>query len=258
MDLTWFNSNSWMIDIGGKRILLDPWLVGSLVFGNLPWLFKGEQTTSYPIPEHIDLILLSQGLEDHSHTPTLEQLDPNIPVVGSPNAAKVVEKLGFTQVTSLSHGETFTLSNQVEIKAVPGSPIGPQLVENGYLLKEFESGNTIYYEPHGFHSPLIQEAAPIDVVITPLIDLKLPLLGSIIKGQKSALQLCQWLRPQVILPTAESGDVIYKGLLNSLLSIAGSTEEFSSLLKVNNLAIRVIEPKPGEMFTLELDEQSSI
>lgn len=60
------------IEMGGQRILLDPWLIGTLVFGNLPWLFKGSRATSSPIPENIDLILLSQGLEDLTHPPTLQ------------------------------------------------------------------------------------------------------------------------------------------------------------------------------------------
>ncbi len=253
MYLTYLDSNSWLIEINEKRILLDPWLVGSLVFGNLNWLFKGDKKVIRPIPDRIDLILLSQGLEDHAHTPTLKQLDRAIPVVASPNAAKVVKELGYSQITSLAHGQKFRLEEKVEIKAVPGSPIGPQLVENGYLIKDLQNGYSIYYEPHGYHSTTIKEAAPVDVVITPIIDLKLPLLGSVIKGQQSALQACQWLQPQVILPTAAGGDVSFEGLLNSLLSTSGSAEEFRSLLAQNNLDTQVIEPKSGETFELKLN-----
>lgn len=252
MDLTYLDSNSWLIEMGGKRILLDPWLVGSLVFGNLPWLFKGEKQTSRPIPENIDLILLSQGLEDHAHPPTLKQLDRNIPVVGSPSAAKVVQELGYSQIKALKHGEESTFDG-IKIKAFPGSPIGPTLVENGYLIEELVSNYTLYYEPHGYHSPSLKEAAPVDVVITPIVDLKLPLVGSVIKGQKSALEVCQQLQPQVVLPTAAGGDVMFEGLLNSFLSAEGSAEEFQALLSQNNLSTQVIEPRPGEAFSLELE-----
>jgi L-ascorbate metabolism protein UlaG (beta-lactamase superfamily) len=256
MKLTWLDSNSWLIEFAGKRILLDPWLVGSLTFSNLSWLFKGEKNTPRPIPEQIDLILLSQGLEDHAHPPTLKQLDRNIPVVASPNAAKVVRELGYVQVTALAHGESFTFANQVEIKAVPGSPIGPQLVENGYLLKDLESDRTIYYEPHGYHSPSLKENAPVDVVITPIIDLKIPLLGSVIKGQQSALELCKWLQPQVIVPTAAGGDITFEGLLMSVLRAEGSVETFRALLAKNNLLTRAIEPKPGEAFEVGLEKRA--
>ena len=253
MNLTYLDVNSWLIEIEGKRILLDPWLVGTLVFGNLPWLFEEKKHNLPAIPENIDLILLSQGLEDHAHTPTLKELDHNIPVVASPSATKVVQELGYTNVTCLDHGESFTLANKVEIKAVPGSPIGPTLVENGYILSGLATQKALYYEPHGYHSPSLQEVAPIDVVITPIISIKLPLLGAVIKGQNSALEVCQRLKPQVILSTAGGDDVSFSGLLASLLRKQGSVQAFKSLLEQNNLATQAIEPKSGEKYQLQLN-----
>ncbi|MBD1936288.1 MBL fold metallo-hydrolase [Microcoleus sp. FACHB-68] len=258
MQLTWLDSNSWLINMAGLRILLDPWLVGPLVFGNLPWLFKGDRPKAREIPENIDLILLSQGLEDHTHPPTLKQLNRNIPVVGSPSAVKVVKELGFTQVTALAHGGGFTVANKVEIKATPGSPIGPQLVENGYLLKDLDAGTTLYYEPHGYHSPALKASAPVDVVIVPIVDLALPLVGSIIKGSQSALEVAKLLQPQVMLPTAAGGDVIFEGLLMSILRAVGSLDEFRSLLAQNNLSTQVIDAKPGEAFEIQLQNRAVI
>lgn len=255
MHLTWLDSNTWLIEIGGQRILIDPWLVDALTFGNLNWLFKGSRTQNHSIPENIDLILLSQGLEDHAHPPTLKQLNRNIPVVGSVNAAKVVQKLGYTTVTTLAHGETFTLNQNVEIKATKGSSIGPNVVENGYLIKDLESKLTIYYEPHGFHDPSLQSAAPVDVIITPIMDLALPLIGSIIKGTDTALEVAKWLKPQVMLPTANPGDVIYEGLLINWLRAVGSIEDFRSRLAQNHLSTQVIEPKPREKFELQLQSR---
>lgn len=251
MNLTYFDSNSWLIEIDGKRILLDPWLVGKLVFSNQSWLFEGKKNNPQPIPENIDLILLSQGLEDHAHPPTLKELDKNIPVVASPNAAKVVKELGYQEIAVLEHQETHQIEG-VEIKAVPGSPIGPTLVENGYIITGLESGKNIYYEPHGYHSDAIKEQTDIDVIITPIIDLKLPLLGAVIKGQKTALQLCQKLHPQVILSTAAGGDIDFKGIINSVLSADGTIEDFNRLLEQNNLTTRAIDPQSGETIELSL------
>lgn len=250
MRLTWLDSNSWLIEIGEQRILLDPWLVGPLVFGNLPWLFKGTRTATREIPEAIDLILLSQGLEDHAHPPTLEKLDRQIPVVASPNAAKVVQRLGYQQITALPHNESWTLNDRVEVRAVPGSPIGPMLVENGYVLKELATGATLYYEPHGFHAPSLKTLAPIDVVITPIVNLEIPLLGPVIKGRESALQVAEWLSPQVMLPTAAGGDIAFEGLLMSVLRGSGSAETLRTELAQRHLPTKVIEPKPGEPLEL--------
>ncbi|MBW4600572.1 MAG: MBL fold metallo-hydrolase [Calothrix sp. FI2-JRJ7] len=252
MYLTWLDSNSWLIEIADLKILLDPWLVGPLVFGNAPWFFKGERTQQRSIPEKIDLILLSQGLEDHAHPPTLEQLDRNIPVIASVNAAKVVSKLGYTKITTLAHGESFTFADKVTIKATPGSPIGPMLTENGYVLVDITNQTSLYYEPHGYHSPSLKELAPIDVVITPIVDIEIVLLGSFIKGVSSALELIEWLKPQVIMNTAAGGDVKFDGLLASALRAKGGAAELRNLLAQKNLSTKVIEVAPGQRFEVEL------
>ncbi|WP_066376942.1 MBL fold metallo-hydrolase [Anabaena sp. CA = ATCC 33047] len=255
MYLTWLDSNSWLLEIGEQRILIDPWLVGSLIFGNLDWFFKGFRSQDRPIPDNIDLILLSQGLEDHAHTPTLKQLNRSIRVVASPNAAKVVKELGYTSVTTLAHGESYKLNNQVEITAVPGSPIGPTLIENAYVLKELGTDLKLYYEPHGYHAPELKQFAPIDVVITPLIDINLPLVGSIIRGQQKALEVAEWLKPQVMLPTASPGDVSYEGLLVKFLKPEGNVEELRSQLAKRQLSTQIIEPQPGDRLQLPLEQR---
>lgn len=256
MYLTWLDSNSWLIEIGGKRILLDPWLVGPLMFGNINWLFKGTRPQERPIPDRLDLILLSQGLEDHAHPPTLQKLDRHIPVVASPNAAKVVRDLGYKQVTTLAHGETFNLDHQVTIQALPGSPIGPFLTENAYFLKELASDLTLYYEPHGYHAPVLQEMTPIDVVITPVIDMKVPILGPIIQGKDSALTLAQQVRPQLMLPTAAGGEVTFEGVLMSVIRTAGTTDTLRTQLAEQKLPTQVLEPKPGDRLELKLQPRA--
>jgi L-ascorbate metabolism protein UlaG (beta-lactamase superfamily) len=258
MYLTWLDSNSWLIEMGGKRVLLDPWLVGSLVFGNLPWLFKGDHPTPQPIPTDIDLILLSQGLPDHSHIPTLERLDKNIPVVASATAAKVVNDLGYQHVTTLAHGNNFTLTDSLKIQALPGSLVGPNLIENGYLLTDLTNRTTLYYEPHGTHTAALQDIAPVDVVITPLTDLEIPLIGSVIKGLKSAVQAVEWLQPQVILPTAAGGNVVFEGLLLSILRGSGDVQQFRAMLAAQNLKTQVLEPKPGDRFEVELRDRVAV
>lgn len=255
MYLTWLDSNTWLMEIANKRVLIDPWLAGPLVFGNLNWLFKGRRPTPRPIPQNIDLIVLSQGLEDHAHPPTLKQLDKNTPVVASSNAAKVVEELGFAQITPLPHGKSFTLGKAIEIKALPGAPIGPFLQENAYIFKELTTGRSVYYEPHGYHSPTAKDFAPVDAVITPIVSLTLPLLGPVINGADSALEAAKLLQPQVMLPTAAGGDVEFEGLLLSLLREKGSAEELISQLEENNLSTRVMEPKAGNRFKLKVAKQ---
>ncbi|MDC0833926.1 hypothetical protein CKA32_001708 [Geitlerinema sp. FC II] len=245
MQLTYLDSNSWSIEIAGVNVLLDPWLVGPLVFGNLPWLFKGTRRKAKTIPTQIDVILLSQGLEDHAHPPTLEQLDRSIPVVGSAGAAKVAKKLGYTDVTALSHRQIYTVGDRLQIQAVPGSPIGPTTVENGYLLTDLQHNIRLYYEPHGYHDDMLQSIGSVEVVITPIVNLELPFVGPFIKGRESALEVVKWLKPRYILPTAAGGDVDFEGLLVSALRAVGTLESFRALLEQHHLETEVIDPTPG-------------
>lgn len=252
MQLTWLDSNSWLWEIAGKRILLDPWLVGSLVFGNQAWLFQGEKPQAIPIPENLDLILLSQGLEDHAHPPTLKLLDRRIPVVASPKAAQVVQGLGYEQVTTLKPGEIYRLDDALTIKAIAGSLMGPQAIENAYIVEDLTTGHRLYYEPHGNHSAQLKSETPIDVVITPVVGFSLLHLVPVLKGQKTTLELCQTLQPQVVLPTSGAGEAEYKGALVSILKFEGTIPQFQASLKQAGLATTVIEPKTGEPVTLSL------
>ena len=243
MYLTYFDINSWLIELDETRILLDPWLVGDLTFNNASWFFKVTKNNVYPIPENVDLILLSQGLEDHAHPPTLKELDHNIPVVASLNAEKVVQKLGYSTIIPVAYGESYTIKDKVQIKA---------FLKNGYLIRSLESGKTLYYEPHGYHSQEIKTTESIDVVITFLINLKLPLLGAVIKGQKTALELCQAIKPQVILSSGAGDEINSEGLLISILKAEGNVAEFNDLLKQKGLSTTAINPQSGESIELSL------
>lgn len=250
MQLTYLDSNSWFIEMAGLRILLDPWLVDSLVFGNLPWLFKGDRTHPKPIPEAIDYILLSQGLEDHAHPPTLKTLDSAIPVVTSPNGAKVVEKLHYQTITSLGHGDSVVLQERLKITALKGSPVGPTLIENGYLLEDLTQGETLYYEPHGYHWGLPKTLKSVDVALIPLVDLRIPLLGPVIKGQATAIALCEKIQPRYAIATAAGGDITFTGVLNQILRQQGTVADFQQQLSDRHLSTQAIDPKPGQPFEL--------
>jgi len=257
MQLTYLGSNSWLWQWENLNILVDPWLVDDLVFANLTWLFRGIRQEKPPqLPERIDLILLSQSLEDHAHKPTLKILDKTIPVVGSPNAAEVAEELGFETVTSLPHGETYTLQEKIEIRALPGAPIGLDQ-ENAYLLTALTPQQRLYYEPHGFPPKEVKEYSPVDVVINPIVNLELPLAGAIINGKESAVQLAQWLKPQAIIGTAAGGKVDFEGVLLSLLKAKGSAEEVRTHLQQNDLNTEIIEPQQGEPITL-LEQETEV
>lgn len=246
MHLIYYGANSWLWDLGRYRILVDPWLVDSLVFANLSWLFKGDHRDPVPLPDNIDLILLSQGLPDHTHKPTLQQLDRQIPVVGSPNAAQTARSLGYSQVTAIAPGERYK-NDDLEIAAFQGAPVGIT-PENGYWVTVSPTATspmTLYYEPHGFPPGDLAARGPVDIVISPIVNLELPLAGAIIQGQKTALELAQALTPRLFFPTAAGGDsVVYSGALDRILSVSGSADALRRSLSSHQLSTTVVEPEP--------------
>ena len=67
MHATFLGANGWLLEFGCLRVLVDPWLTGSLEFAPGPWFFQGELRQPQPLPERLDLLLLTQGLPDHDH-----------------------------------------------------------------------------------------------------------------------------------------------------------------------------------------------
>ncbi len=240
MQFTYYGANSWLLEFESLRILIDPWLVETLTFSGQSWLFEGSHTSRIAIPDNIDLILLSQGLDDHAHRPTLAKLAKDIPVVASRTAAAIAQDLGYLNITPLKPGETHEISKKLQIIATKGAPV-PQ-VENGYLIRGLSSGKSLYYEPHGYSDAALKDYSPIDVVVTPIVDLGLPVVGAIIRGNERTTQLLQDVQARYILPTAAGGEIAYSGILDKLLKAKGDAAEFRNLLQTQNLTTELLEP----------------
>lgn len=250
MKLTRIDLNSWIFTVAGQTILVDPWLVDPLVFYGLPWLFTAYHNTPLAFtPETlppIDLILLSQGQDDHCHKPTLSRLDRSIPVIASAAAAKGVTALGYHQVTALTAWQE-VLIGTLQITAVPGAEIQPGLVENGYWLRDRATGASLYYEPH--LSPdaqlLKDRIGHVDVTIAPVIGQIFPLLGQVIMGAEAGLDLARTLQPRFFVPTT-MGDIRTQGILPKVIKSVGSVAEFRDRLSSSGLVTQLLVPEPGE------------
>ncbi|MEM9947000.1 MAG: MBL fold metallo-hydrolase [Cyanobacteria bacterium P01_D01_bin.36] len=262
MQLTWFDANSWLIEAGGRRILVDPWLVGDLVFGNAPWLVRGFRSQPIDLPQNIDLILLSQGLADHAHPETLKQLDKSIPVIASPDGAKVAESLGYESVSTVVHGETTLFGSGedgVQVQTFVGAPVGVTKKENAYVLTFLAEGTRLYYEPHGYpDAEHLKGVDPVDVVITPMADIMLMGIAPVVVGKEAAPKLANLLKPQVMLPTAEAGRAEYSGLLASALSTSGGADELKLQFANQSLNIEVVQPISGQITPLTLRSAATV
>jgi hypothetical protein len=242
LNATYLGANGWLLAFsGGPRVLVDPWFTGPLRFGPGDWLLKGELAHPQPVPEGLDLLLLTQGLPDHCHPPSLELLPKDLPVVGSATAAQRASALGFHQVTALRPGERHGAAG-LTITATAGAPV-PQ-VENGYLLEHPDG--SLYLEPHGFLSPDLP-ARPLSAVITPVIDVGLPLAGAFVRGRTVLPQLLERFQPTTVLASTTGGEVSFQGLLAGLLQVQGSPEEAATRIAA---PCRLINPVPGTPYPI--------
>ena len=216
---TYYGANGWLLDFDCTRILLDPWLKGDLVFQPGAWLIKGTRSKVKNMPTDIDGILLTQGLPDHAHIPTLKMMEKTIPVIASTNASKIANSLGFKTVISIKPKES-TIFKGLEIIATRGALV--PFEENGYIIKGEK--DSLYVEPHGFLDESIK-AEKIDTLITPVIDISLPLFGDFIKGKKVTERLLQKFKPKRILASTTGGNIEFSGVLSNLFIQELSIEE---------------------------------
>ncbi len=238
---TYFGSNGWLIEFDKFKLIIDPWLIGCLRFPPGDWFLKGELSIQNKIPENIDMILLTQGQPDHAHPPTLKELDNSIPIVGSESAIKIVTQLGFKDMKTLRPGNKFK-RNDILIEATSGAPV-PN-IENGYIITH--KSDSIYIEPHGFLDTKITPRH-IDVLITPVIDIGLPIAGKFIKGKSTLPSLIKLFSPSAILASSTGGDIKFTGLISNLIKTEGSTNKSSLNIDPE---IEFINPNPGVKYKL--------
>ena len=210
---TYLGSNGWIIDFPQCKIIIDPWLEGDLIFPPGEWFFKGSLKNKIVTPENIDLILITQGLPDHCHIPSLLQFSKDIDIICPKTASKLLKENGFNSIKTISPTEKIIIRG-LEIEATNGAKV-PQ-TENGYIVETSQGG--FYIEPHGYFDKNII-SRKLDAVITPTKDLSIPLMGDFVRGAKVLPKLINCFKPDYILSSTTGGDAKFSGLLNKFIKV---------------------------------------
>ncbi len=221
-EATYLGSNGWLIKFQKTNLIIDPWLKGDLIFPPGEWFFKGSLEKEILIDEEIDIILLTQGLPDHCHVPTLQMFKKDIPIICPKSSIETLEKIGFSSIKMLKPSEKINQFN-LSFEATYGAPV-PQ-VENGYIVKD-EQDNGFYIEPHGYLDENLNKQN-LDAVITPTKNLELPLVGSFVKGADVIPKLINKFNPKYILSSTVGGDAKYSGFLNNFISVQDYEEKLN-------------------------------
>lgn len=263
--LRYLETNTWHITYGAINVLVDPVLTSPLDFG-LPFMYTGKKRVIDGNKELVDLcrkcqlVLLSQGFDDHTHKPTIKaisKLQPDMHYICPPSAKSILNSCGIRdnnikylspkEVTKFNHG-----GQQLDIIATTGALLGPpwQQEENGYILRSYKSSSpTIYYEPHCMHDIDEISRYQADYVITPVVAQQLPLF-TLVDGGNKALILAETLRAKYIVPMA-NGELDQSGLLAKVIRTSGSKESFVSMVQLSRRRkIAVLDVIPGKEILL--------
>ncbi|XP_071709537.1 uncharacterized protein [Rutidosis leptorrhynchoides] len=258
--LTYLEVNTWLWEVAGVTILVDPVLVGNLDFG-VPFLFKAAKKylknfKLSDLPE-VECLLITQSFDDHCHLNTLiplSQMFPNLQVIANPNAKTLLDPL-FNNVTYLhssKHSEIQTSNgNRVKIQAIDGPRrVGPpwQSHINGCIVTSPKGHLSLYYEPHCVYDEDIIRTKNADIIITPVIKQLVQNL-TVVSGQEDAVQLAKWLNSKYFVPM-NNGDLDSRGPLTSLIKSVGTIESFKELLSRELPGVKTIEPIPGVPFDI--------
>ncbi len=121
MKITYLAHACILVEVGGIRLLMDPWLVGPCWGGNI-WLYPPAKT----LPEDltgIDFFYFSHAHDDHLHAESLARFDPLeklaktlIPNFGAAYFEKAVRANGFHNLQILEHDEVCEIAPGVKIE----------------------------------------------------------------------------------------------------------------------------------------------
>lgn len=252
-------NNTLVLKHGSTTLLIDPWLTGELVFLTPKFfcLKKPTPPSASADPRNFDVssvtaVVLTQGLPDHAHPPTLKTFPRSIPIIAAEDAESLLDSLGFENVTILKHGATVTVaaksgggpSERVTLTGAKGSLVGPpwsnpQLA----ILFNFGCGEgtlRVYHEPHCNHDAgfLAQWRGKVDAVIAPVVSARLPLLGNyhLVNGVPEAVKLCKDVRPKVCAGFDNSGGEPVSGILFKFVEGEGGFDKLrEEIQKVDDL-----------------------
>ncbi|MDP1915143.1 MAG: MBL fold metallo-hydrolase [Myxococcales bacterium] len=240
---------SWLVEVQGRRIAIDPWLTDEFSLPPGHWLFGRRRSAPSSGPAAlagVDALVLTAHFSDHLHPATLEALPRGVPVVATSMAATLVRRLGFTNVRAMRGGETAQLLPGVDVEAIaPAFPYSHNSL--GYLLHA--NGVRLYLETHTIHADHAAKARGADCLITPVQSVRL--LGMpLVMSPERALAMVEQLQPKRVVPTGNDPDGAH-GLLQSLaLFTRGSVEAFGTALGQRGLPTTFHAMRAGDALEL--------
>ncbi len=208
--ITWIGHSSFLIEIGGKRVLLDP------VFAKFLIVLKRRRKPGLRLRDlpPIDLILITHAHMDHLNLPSLRGVlrlnrrhgRPAPTVVVPQGVADLVARLGFAEVRSMQHWEQFAMDG-LSITMTPARHWGARMFNDtgrgygGYVISAgprsvYHSGDSAYFP--GF-AEIGRRLRP-EIALLPIGAYSPESFRSVHTSPEDALQAFRDLGSRVLIP----------------------------------------------------------
>jgi L-ascorbate metabolism protein UlaG (beta-lactamase superfamily) len=231
-----------LLELGGQRILTDPWF--SQTGSYRPGEPLGISLENLP---KLDLVIASHGHYDHFDIETFAAYpDKAVPMVVGPDMVEKARAAGFTNVRELKVWESAQLGD-ITVTACPGSH---GVDEVTFMLQAH--GSTVYF---GGDSRLIPEMEEIPKRF-PSVQLALLSVNGLhamgkqmVMSATEAAQLAGMLRAEAAVPMHYR----FQGSWFTetfILSYDGTPERFAEAVKTSAPSTQVRILEPGERLTL--------
>lgn len=232
--ITMVGHSTVLLEIGGARILTDPYLgsSGTLAYRRLrpPGLGRRELTT-------LDSVLLSHNHWDHTDRRFFRQLDRSVPVLTRRGSAWVTRLKGARNVVGMRPWEERAVSG-ITVTAVPAVHTAPSI---GFVLRAAE--RTLYFAGDTYYRPFMHEIgrrfAP-HVALLPVATYRIPMT----MGERGAVRAVTQLGASIIIP-------IHGGIepRSPLLRTGQSPESFARRAVEAGMDARVVVLAEGDVWT---------
>jgi len=216
LSLTRVNADSsWLIEIDGTRLLLDPWIEGHAIIVH-PVIHQadllGPRLKHEDLPP-VDALVISHPFADHLSRASLRKLRRDLPAFCPAVVRPFLKAIGgFKHVRTIPNGTRGGAPLTVGGIAIAWFRAAAPLdtTHNALILRGTRSGATVMYCPHGMLPPDRTLAAVerylggrLDVLLCSLLRLDLPwYLGGVANlGVDAGIALASRLAPRYLMQT---------------------------------------------------------
>ncbi len=202
MSVTWLGHAGFLIQLGGKNILVDPnW---ALWHGPVKRV-KHPSLVPSDLP-YIDLVLITHAHFDHLHLPSLRAIAAGQPVIVPQGVGSVVKRCAFSSITELNYWDSVRFDN-LQITLTPAKHWGARMIHDtyrkfgGYLITcedrtIFHCGDSSLFD--GFREIGIR--ANIDVALLPIGAYEAPSGRAVHMNPEEALEAFDMLGATHMVP----------------------------------------------------------